>query len=193
MSTNEAGAMKSMAGFIIFCSLLAARVAVQNAGKAPLVTESQAKAVILAVEDEVYDLGYQKHFYMVGTQPGRGTTRLPIYIEPTLKVGEGTLVYKLMPHGEVIRAFHFNKVGLAVLEGDPDGGFPQTQPNTLTLYMDDDEVCQWKHAWTKQHFEILDSPPAQRIKDAGERQKQRLGYSAQEVPPKDRRKSPPNH
>ena len=193
MSTNDAGIMKSAAVFIIFCSLLATSASSQSAGKAPVITESQAQAVILAVEDEVYDLGYQKRFYMVGAQPARGTTRLPIYIEPTLKDGEGTLIYKLMPHGEVIRAFHFNKTGLAVLEGDPDGGFPPTQPNTLTLYMDDDEVCHWKHAWMRQHFDVLDVPPEQRIKDAGERQRQRLGYSAQDVPPKDRRKTPPNN
>lgn len=185
--------MKTIAAFIIFCSLIAARAAAQNEDRAPAVTESQTKAVILAVEDEVYDLGYQKRFYMVGTELGRGITRLPIYIEPTLKEGEGTLIYKLMPHGEVIRAFHFNKAGLAVIEGDPDLGFPPTQPNTLTLYMDDDEVCHWKHSWIRQHFEVLDSPPEQRIRDAGKRQKERLGYSAQDVPPKDRRKTPPNN
>jgi hypothetical protein len=186
--------MKTIAAFItFFCSLLAVAASAQNARGTFDVTELQAKKVILAVEDEVYDLGYQKRFYMVGTEPGRGLTRLPIYIEPTLKQGEGTVIYKLMPHGEVIRGFHFNNAGLAVLEGDPDGGFPPTQPNTLTLYMDDDEVCHWKHSWMRQRFEISDTPSEQRIREAGERQKQRLGYSAQDVPPKDRRKSPPEN
>ncbi len=155
--------------------------------------ESQVHAVILAVQDEIYDFGYQKQFYVVGTESTRGVTRVPLYIQPRLKHGEGTVIYKLMPYGEVIRNFHFNKDGLAVLEGAADGGFPPTQPNTLTLYMDDDDVCRWKHEWVRAHFDILDTPPAERLGEASERQKQRVGYSAREAPPKELRKFPPHN
>jgi hypothetical protein len=72
---------------------------------------------------------------------------LLLYIQPVLKDGEGAVIYKLMPHGEVIRNFHLNMDGLAILEGAPDSGFPPTHPNILTLYMDDDEVCRRKHEW----------------------------------------------
>jgi len=150
----------------------------------------QIEAVILAVEDEIYDFGYQKDFYEVGHEYRPGVTRLPLYIQPGLQGGEGTVIYKLLPHGEVIRNFHLNKDGLAVLEGAPDSGFPPTQPNTLTLYMDDDDVCRRKHEWLKERFDILDAPSRDRIREAGERQKRRVGYSAGEAPPKDQRKSP---
>jgi hypothetical protein len=151
------------------------------------------QAVILAVEDEVYDFDYQKQFWEVGPEPTRGTTRLPVYIQPALKDGEGAVIYKLMPYGEVILDIHFNKEGLAVLEGEADGGFRPTQPNMLTVYLDDDDVCRWKHDWLREHFDIMDAPPPERIRDASQRQKQRVGYSAREGPPKELRKFPPHN
>ena len=155
------------------------------------ISVKEARAVILAVEDEVYDRGYQKRFYMVGPEVSRGVTRLPLYIQPTVKKDGGTAIYKLMPYGEVLRGFHFSKDGLAVLEGDPDGGFPPTDPDVLTLYLDDDDVCRWKHTWKKYFFEIIDSPSAERIQEAVARQKQRVGYSYPEMPPKEQRRFPP--
>lgn len=131
-------------------------------------------------------------FTKLGTSLRQGATRLALYIQPALRNGEGAVIYKLMPHGEVIRNFHLGKDGLAVLEGTADSGFPPTQPNTLTLYLDDDEVCRRKHEWLREHFDILDAPTPERITEAGERQKQRVGYSAREAPPKDLRNLPPH-
>ena len=179
--------------FAVFFCLFAAAGFAQQPRRNTTLSGSQVQAVILGVQDEIYDFGYQKQFYEVGPEPARGVTRVPLYIQPGLKDGEGTVIYKLMPYGEVIRNFHFNKDGLAVLEGAPDGGFRPTQPNTLTLYMDDDEICRWKHKWVRQHFDILDTPPAERVRDASERQKQRIGYSAREAPPKTDRKFPPHN
>jgi len=178
---------------VMFFCLVAAAGSAQRAHEGETLTASQILAVILAVEDEIYDFGFQKQFYEVGPEPARGVTRVPLYIQPRLKDGEGTVIYKLMPYGEVIRSYHFNKDGLAVLEGEADGGFPPTQPNTLTLYMDDDDVCRWKQRWVRQHFDILDTPPPERIGEAGERQKRRVGYSAREAPPKAGRKFPPHN
>src|SRR5690348_14234823 len=109
----------------------------------------QTKAIALAIEDEVYDRGYQKSFDMVGPEIRPGVTQIVGYVEPQLKDGGGTVIYKLMPYGEVMRGYHFDKGGLAVLEGDPDGGFPPTDGDTLTLYMDDDDICRAKHSWKK--------------------------------------------
>lgn len=180
---------------LIFCagSFRTAKGFTQEARRASLLSPAQVRAVVLAVEDEIYDYGYQKSFQMVGKQAVPGVTRLPLYMRPTLTHGEGAVIYKLMPLGEVVRDFHFDKNGLAVLEGDPSSHFPPTQPNTLTLYMDDDDVCRWKRTWSKQYFEILDSPPVQRVKVASDRQIHRVGFSAAQSPPASDRKSPPQN
>src|SRR5207253_2257051 len=53
-------------------------------GKDTKITETEAKAVIQAVQDEIYDYGYEKHFFQmgenVGDSPLRWKSRLPIYI-----------------------------------------------------------------------------------------------------------------
>jgi hypothetical protein len=171
--------------------LLGTTGAAQSSAVGRHITDKEAKAISLAIEDEVYDRGYQKRFYMVGPETSRGITQLPLYIRPMLKDGEGLVIYILMPLGEVIRGFHFTKDGLVVLEGDPDGGFPPTDPDMLTIYVDDDDICRWKHTWKKYHFEIIDSPPPERINEAGTRQKQRVGYSYREMPNKEQRRFPP--
>ena len=75
-------------------------------GKDTKITETEAKAVIQAVQDEIYDYGYEKHFFQmgenVGDSPLRWKSRLPIYIDPRIDNGEGQLIYKLMPYGEVL-------------------------------------------------------------------------------------------
>src|SRR5208283_2233558 len=65
--------------------------------------------------------------------------------------------YKLAPYGEVIRSFYINGDGTATLEGDPEIGFPATQPNMLTIYMDDEKVCHLRGAWSKNYFEMKNS------------------------------------
>lgn len=191
MFTNRlSAATRAAIAVLLFC-LAAVGWAAREAPKRAALTPVQAQAVILAVEDEIYDFGYQKNFYQVAAQSAPGVTRLPLYIRPSLENGEGAVIYKLMPYGEVLRAFHLDKNGLAVLEGDPEGGFPPTQPNLLTVYLDDREVCQRKREWSELHFEVFDSPSAERVKEARERQTQRVGYSIREVPPREDRKYPP--
>jgi hypothetical protein len=183
--------MRSVVAVWVVGSLFAwAGSALGSSSKRQL-SDKEGNAVILAVEDEVYDRGYQKRFYMVGPETRRGVTQLPLYIRPTLEDGEGLVIYILMPLGEVIRGFHFSKEGLVVLEGDPDGGFPPTDPDMLTIYVDDDNICRWKHTWKKYHFEIIDSPAPERIDEGGIRQKQRVGYSYREMPSKEQRRFPP--
>ncbi len=151
------------------------------------VSESEVKAVIQAIEDEIYDYGYQKQFYHmgedVGTSPNAPRSRMRIYIEPEVDTEDrgGRVIYKLMPYGEVLRDFIIRKNGLAVLDGDPQNGFPQTEESsTQTVFMDDDEVCQMKHDWLKAFFVVDDSPSPERIHEAAQRQKIRTGFSDSE-------------
>jgi hypothetical protein len=148
------------------------------------ISEPEVKAVIQAVEDEIYDYGFQKQFYQmgeeVGVSPNAPRSRMRIYIQPEINAedGGGRVIYKLMPYGEVLRDFIVRKDGLVVLDGDPQNGFPPTQESsTKTVYMDDDEVCQMKRDWLKDFFVVDDSPSTQRIEEATQRQKLRTGFS----------------
>ena len=163
----------------LLISSIPARAQVQK----PKISESAVKAVVQAVEDEIYDYGYQKSFYQIGQDVGTSNSprsRIPIYIEPDLDAedGGGRVIYKLMPYGEVMRDFIIRKNGLVVLSGNPQNGFPPTQEtSTKTVYMDDDEVCQMKHDWLKDSFFVDDSPSSERIQEAAQRQKIRTGFS----------------
>jgi len=183
--------MKRLVVVFLVGGLLGLRGFAQKRSALMRITDSQTRAIALAIEDEVYDRGYQKSFYMVGPEVRPDVTQIVGYVEPELKKDGGTVIYKLMPYGEVMRGFHFDKDGLAVLEGDPDGGFPPTDGDTLTLYMDDDDICRMKHSWKKLYFEIADSPSSQQVGDAATRQKERVGFSYKEIPPREQRFWPP--
>ena len=147
-------------------------------------SDSDLGAVIQAVEDEVYDYGYQKDFYHIGENIGTSAsaprTRVRIYIDPEIDAADqsGQIIYKLLPYGEVFRDYTILKNGLVVLAGNPQNGFPQTQESsTKTLYMDDDEVCRMRRDWLRRFFTVDDSPSPSRIHQAAERQKERTGFS----------------
>jgi len=147
------------------------------------ISHREVEAVIQAVEDEIYDYGYQKHFYHIGENIGTASApraRIRIYIDPEINTAGqiGQIIYKLMPYGEVFRDYAILNNGLVVLEGDPQNGFPQTQESsTKTLYMDDDDILRMKHDWLRRFFTVDDSPAPSRIQQAAERQKERTGFS----------------
>lgn len=151
------------------------------------ITPSEVRAVAQAITDEIYDYGYESYgFDYVGKQIAQGVTSVRVYIEPTLRTGPGLgeveeglgyVIYKYMPFGEVLRLFWFNKKGLAILGGNPELGFPPENPNYLTVYMDDDELCRDKATWLKASFVIRLHPSTERLREAAERQKERIGYS----------------
>jgi hypothetical protein len=147
--------MKRAIAMAAFALLLLRMTSAQKRKSPPSLSSQQLEALALAIEDEIYDRSYQKRFYMVGPEVTPDVTRLPLYATPDADGNGGTVLYKLMPLGEVIRGFYFRKDGLAVLEGDPDNGFPPTDADTLTVYMDDDDVCRWKHTWQKYHFDVF--------------------------------------
>ncbi len=151
------------------------------------VTSADLKAVSQAIEDEIYDFGYQGwDFGYVGKTVGPDEQQIRIYVQPKLEEGAslgevgkglGYVIYKYMPFGEVLRLFWFDTHGLVVLGGNPEFGFPPTHPNYLTVFMDDDELCHDKQTWLRSSFVIQLHPSAQRLQKAAERQKERIGYS----------------
>ncbi|SRR5579871_1210556 len=156
----------------------------QGATKIKL-TQSETKALVQAVQDEIYDREYQGYFFPEGGPIGEiiseSRTRVPLYVDPVVEDGEGEAIYKLMPYGEVVRLFHVHNDGTIVLDGDPDLGFPASQPNRKTVYLEDRDVSRMKHDWVKSSFEIDLSPTPETIQDAIRRQKERTGgFSAWE-------------
>jgi len=148
-------------------------------------TQSETRALVQAVQDEIYDREYQGYFFPEGGPVGdvisESRTRVPLYVDPVLEDGEGEAIYKLMPYGEVLRLFHVHKNGTIVLDGDPELGFPASQPNRKTLYLEDRDVNRMKREWVKSSFEIDLSPRPETIQDVVRRQKQRTGgFSAWE-------------
>jgi hypothetical protein len=144
------------------------------------ITDDEVKEVIQAVQDEIYDYGYEKDFYQIGKNvgtPSKYKSKLPIYVNPKVRDGEGEAIYKLMPFGEVLRLFHIRADGMVVLDGDPQVGFPPTQPNVKTLCLDDDKVCQMKREWLHLAYEVEASPEIITIEEASRRQKLRTGFS----------------
>jgi hypothetical protein len=148
-------------------------------------TQSETKALVQAVQDEIYDREYQGYFFPEGGPVGdvisESRTRVPLYVDPVVEDGEGEAIYKLMPYGEVLRLFHVHDYGMIVLDGDPELGFPASQPDRKTVYLKDSAVVRMKRAWVKSSFEIALSPRPQTIQDVVRRQKQRTGgFSAWE-------------
>jgi hypothetical protein len=144
-------------------------------------TRSEISALVQAVQDEIYDYDYEENYFPEGGPVGDivsdSRSRVPLYIDPVVKNGEGRVLYKLMPYGEVMRRFHVHSDGSIVLDGDPEIGFPASQPNRKTVYLKDNDVCAIKRTWVNSSFEIDLSPSSARIQDAVHRQKQRTGFS----------------
>jgi hypothetical protein len=149
------------------------------------VTQSETKALVQAIEDEIYDREYQGYFFPEGGPVGdvisESKTRVPLYVDPVVEDGEGEAIYKLMPYGEVVRLFHVHNDGTIVLDGDPELGFPASQPNRKTVYIEDRAVNRMKRDWVKSSFQIDLTPSPETIQDVIRRQKQRTGgFSAWE-------------
>src|SRR5580658_83101 len=124
-------------------------------------------AVMQAIVDEMYAHHLQGFGFDVGKQVSNSEYQLNAYFKPTLdRNGEGWVIYKLMPYGEVLRLFTWRNDGLAVLYGKLRDHFPPTQPSYLTVYMDDDELCQLKREWSKEHLAVNLKPSAERFAEA---------------------------
>jgi hypothetical protein len=129
-----------------------------------------------AIEDEIYARGYETKYADLGEPREHGEHRLPVYIQPSISDGHGWTIYKLMPFGEIYRMYSVSKDGAVSLHGNPSNGFPPTQPDYLTLYMDDEDLCKTKNGWRKEYFSIELHPSAKRVTEARVHQRQ-LGSS----------------
>lgn len=137
-------------------------------------SQADKDAVVQAVIDEIYVNNLQPYVIDVGKELSRSEYQLNIYFKPNLnKDNVGWVIYKLMPYGQVYRLFSVRSDGLAVLYGKLRDHFPPTQPSYLTVYMDDEELCQIEREWQKGYFTVQLKPSAGRIADAQSRQKKR--------------------
>ena len=117
-------------------------------------------AIVQAVENEIYDYD------------------VPLYISSEMyDDGHGVVIYRFMPFGEVQRRFAIKNDVTAVLWGRPLNRFPATQPDTNTLYLRDEDVCNFKVKAIKTIFTVDPNVPIQRKKDAAGRQLSRIGFS----------------
>jgi hypothetical protein len=149
------------------------------------VAPSEIRSLAQAIQDEIYDYEYEEYFFPEGGPVGdvisSTRVRVPLYVDPEITDGEGRTIYKLMPHGEVIRYFHVQRGGTVRLEGDPQLGFPASQPSRKTVYLRDADLAQMKRDWVRSAFDIDLSPSSERVQDAVRRQKLRNdGFSAWE-------------
>lgn len=141
------------------------------------VTSAETKAIVQAIEDEIYDWGCQSDEYeFIGERLDYLHYKVPVYIDPRVRDGQGRVIYKLMPFGEVYRAYWIGKSGGIYLDNsNPSAGFGPERSSYKTLYMDDAELCKDKTEWIKDYFVVSYRPSPELLKESSARQKKRLG------------------
>jgi hypothetical protein len=140
------------------------------------VSDRDMKALALAIEDEIYDEGCQGYGADASAGVQNESYELPLYIKPSLNDQDlGWAIYKFLPVGEVLRTFSVDSNGRVVVYGHPEWDFPPTESSYLTVYMNDDDLCQSKHDWVRTKFTIELMPSKERLREASARQKQRMG------------------
>lgn len=144
------------------------------------VTDAVKQAVVQAIQGEIYDYGCESDGFDAADESGKDWYQLRAYLTPSLDSNNGgEVIHKFMPLGEVIRLFSIESDGSAILYGHPEWHFPPTSPNFLTVYMDDDQLCQHKHDWLRVNYRVELKPSALLIRQAEERQRKRLGAAYQ--------------
>ncbi|HXT73967.1 MAG TPA: hypothetical protein VN785_08965 [Candidatus Angelobacter sp.] len=138
------------------------------------VDSAQIKALVQAIQDEIYADNLQVDDYDAGVPTGKGACRLELYVQPDFnEQGLAWAIYKLMPYGEVLRMFWIGGSGTAFLYGKPTDRFRPTGPSYLTAYMGDGELLRAKQTWTRTHFSVDLRPSAENLRESKERQKKR--------------------
>src|SRR5260370_13095025 len=139
------------------------------------IRETEIKAVIEAIQDEVYDLKLEKDFFSVGmtNKDNRNQEILNVYFQPdVIEDSRSWVIYKLMPDGEIVRMYEIGRSGRIYLHGKP-GEFRITQPDYPTVFMDDDQLCKLKHDWLRRQFVLDTNPSPCLVAAARARQRQR--------------------
>ena len=139
------------------------------------IRESEIKAAIEAIQDEIYDLKLEKYVDEIGEQSpdNRNQYSVNVYFQPEIiEDSRSWVIYKLMPDGEIIRMYEVGRSGRIYLHGKP-GEFRVTQPDYPTVFMDDDDLRKLKHDWIKRQFVVNTNPSAELVAAARTRQKDR--------------------
>jgi hypothetical protein len=142
------------------------------------ITPQEIDAVKTAILDEIYDYKFESEYIDIEALTSRGY-KIRLYIRPNLIQGSGQVIYKL-PIGEVARVFEFSK-NLAVLLREPRDKFPPTSGSTLTLYLDDEEICADKKSWIHETLWISPAPSSAEVDAAVVRERSRKGTSQHDV------------
>jgi hypothetical protein len=138
-------------------------------------------SVAQAIEDELYDLRHEGLFFQIDDNGGGDSSpaQISMYVSKTIAPnGTGVVIYKDMPYGEVYRYFVVDADGMVELSGEPTSKFPPHGGSMLTVYMTDEEVCDFiQNKAYKAKFTINPKASAERIRNAENRQLKRTGYS----------------
>ena len=164
--------------------LVPGRIVCQNNAQTKI-RDAQVSALLRAIQDEIYDYGYQDNFWGFETAgPDGPQARFDVYVRPTLvptsgchNCLEGVVIYKYLPFGELFRPFIVDNEKSIILVGSPKDGFSWNKPASPTIYMDDEDVIRDKQQWLKVPFSIDLSPSKTRCREAAVRQKARVGFS----------------
>ena len=148
-------------------------------GSSKPLPESVVPKIVTAVEDEIYDYKQEQSFTNIGSTGAIGVpTKVSLYIEKSISDRNvGWVLYKDMPHGEVLRRFIIRDDGLVVLYGDPELDFPAQQPDTKAVYLPEEDICRFIASALKTTFTVDPNVSKQRITEAEHRQLLRVKYS----------------
>ena len=154
--------------------------------KGRLSMSSVVPAVVQAVEDEIYDLGDEGEYFEIDNQ-GSGNTKpatISIHISTEISAdGHGVAIYKFMPYGQVYRYFTIRNDELVVLSNDLRNGFRPVGRSMLTVYMSDEDVCDFiAHRSIKSSFVVDPEVSKGRLGEAIQRQLKRTGFSYRQHP-----------
>lgn len=166
---------------LILLLVFAAPLKAQNAPSSVRDSKGLLPAVAQAIEDELYDLGHEKLYFQIDENNGGDSSPAEISMYVSKKIssnGTGVVVYKDMPYGEVYRYFDVDSDGVVKLAGNPTSKFPPNGGSMLTVYMTDEEVCEFiQQKAYKSKFTINPLASPKRIRDAEDRQLKRIGYT----------------
>jgi hypothetical protein len=166
---------------VLLLIVLIAPLMAQSPSRAPRDSKELLPAVAQAIEDELYDLRREMRYFQIDENSGGDSSpaEISMYVSKEISSnGTGVVVYKDMPYGEVYRYFNVGPDGTIKLAGNPTSKFPPTGGSMLTVYMTDEEVCDFiQHKAYKSKFTIDPLASPKRIRDAEDRQLSRTGYS----------------
>ena len=138
------------------------------------VTDSNARAVITAILDEIYLDTLAGQYSLLP----RGGASVSLYIRPSWDDRQIWVIYKLLPYGEVRRAvWPVGDGSLMQLAGSPmEWPASAWEQFVLTVYLDDDDVMRMKSTWKRFSFAVdVEASPLE-VQAARRRQAIRARY-----------------